>query len=124
MVDIKKLRISKTKHRLVIIKDITTKTIKTPKGDFAEKLVFVTEELAQGRTFQMSDAWVTDINGRKAVSGIWLSLFNGQISPDSTLAKLLTYYEVENVGDLMDKTVKAHPDKRGYLVLMACEIDT
>lgn len=122
MEDILNIGVTKDPRRKLLIKAINKKEVNVPSRDHAEKIVFKTVEPSTGKEFNISDAWIRDGNGGKRIAGLWFSLVDGGINQNSTLAKVLKYYEAEVLGDLVDKSIKALPDNNNFLVLCGCDM--
>jgi len=112
---------SSPKRELEVV-SVTKKTVQMRNSNQAEKIVLETKEPSTGKEFNISDAWVESSNDEKRVAGLWFSLVDGQINKTSTLAKIMTYYEVSNLGELIGKKINAYPDKNNFLVLTACNM--
>lgn len=111
-------------QRKLKVTDIEKKTVKLKDGGESEKIEFSTVEPETGKRFNISDSYVpeTGNDNSKRISGLWYSENNGKINRSSALAKVLEFYDVDSLGDLMGKTVIAYPDNDNYLVLTACEM--
>ena len=108
--------------REVVVNNIEKTTVDMPDGRTSEKVCYTVED-RNGKTFQISDVWVEDHKGAIKIQGLWFTLSdNGQISPSSSLAKLMTYYNIKSLKDFIGQTVKVYPDKNDFLVLTSCDM--
>lgn len=114
--------VAKTPKRQLNILSLEKKTVSLSGGQ-AEKIVLNVIEPSTGKKFNISDAWVEDrqSNGTK-IAGLWFTLAGGTINKNSTLARVLDFYEAEVLGDLIGKTITALPDPRDFLVMCACDM--
>lgn len=120
MSSILNIGIAPSLKRELEITAVTKKTVSMRNSRQAEKIILKTREPSTNKEFDISDAWIESNAGDKRVAGLWFSLVDGQINKTSTLAKVLTYYEVDTLGQLIGKTINAYPDKNNFLVLSAC----
>jgi len=102
----------------VTITDIGTKEIEM-KDKVQEKAIFHCET-ADGREIQISDVYVLDKDGNPKIQGLW---WNGKITPGSAIYKLLRFYGVGKLRDLVGKKANVEPDKNDFLILTTCKID-
>lgn len=123
MNDILSIGVAKTLKRNLIVDTIEQKTVQTNDSRTTQKIVLHTKEVGTDREFTISDSWIEDYKGQKRVAGLWVNLQNNEINVNSTLARLLNYYNVKTIGDLIGKEVIAYPDRRDYLVLTACDME-
>jgi len=109
--------------RDVVVKDISKTEVNVPGRDTpSEKIVFTVANGDQ-REFNISDAWVEDHKGARKIQGLWFTTSNdSELSPASALAKVLRYYKVKSLKDLIGANVTVHPDANNFLVLAACDI--
>lgn len=120
--------------RHLIITDVTTKEITTNKNETRKKVDFKVEEISTGKRFNISDAYVNvtranldDRDSCWTIQGLWVTYYKDQngnktISSTSALAKLLNYYKVDTVSELIDKEVIAFPDKNNFLIIVGCNL--
>lgn len=114
--------------RTVTIQNISKEKVKIPSRDkISEKIVFTVSN-GDDREFKISDAWVEDNKGARKIQGLWFTTTTDKsgatkLSPASALAKLLRYYKVDTIQDMLKKDVFVHPDNDNFLVLVACDID-
>lgn len=121
MSDILNIGVAKTPKRKLNILSIKKTPVRVYNRD-TEKLVLNTIEPSSGKKFNISDAWVEDTHGNKKVAGLWINLVDGEINKNSTLAKMLKFYEADVIGDLINKEIIAYPDDNNYLVICACNM--
>ena len=70
-----------------------------------------------GDIFTISEAWC-EKSSKEVVHGFWINLDKyGNIYSHCTLGKLLKYYDVDNVMELVGLDVKGHSDGDGHIVL-------
>lgn len=119
--DIFNLRIGSPLRQLYV-DQIQVKNITTPDGATSKKVVFYTREESTGNVFEISDTYVQKPDGSLQIRGLWLSLIDGAISAGSALAKVISYYKVEQLADLQGMYIYAYPDSEDYLVLTACDM--
>lgn len=122
MEDILNIGVSEKNLRKLVVQNITKKLVNVPNRGRAEKIVLRVKEPKTNREFNISDAWVKDSEGELTISGLWFTEVEGGISKNSTLAKVLEYYDANVLGDLLSITIKASPDQKNYLVLTACDM--
>ena len=122
MEDILNVGVATTPKRILRVTGVDKKPVKMKDGRTSDKIILKTVEDATGKTFDISDSWVEDNTSTKRVAGLWFSVIDGNLNPSSTLAKVLKFYEVDTIGNLIDKEVVAYPDKNDYLVLTACKM--
>ncbi len=122
MNDILNIGVAQTPRRQLEITQIDKQTITTTSGKVLDKIILQTLEKSTGKTFTISDSWVEDPDGNKRVKGLWFSLVEGQLNKSSTLARVLSHYEADVIGDLLGREIIAYPDKNDYLVLTACNM--
>lgn len=109
--------------RLVTVEDIKVDEVKI-KDSKLKKLFFYTRALDNNKEFIISDAWICDDKNTKKVQGLWFSLASdNQFLPNSSVAKLIKYYSVNTLKELIGQKVEVLPDERGYLCIVACDID-
>lgn len=112
------------KMRFVKVNDIQKETINNGNnGRESEKIIFTVADDMVKREFKISDSWIAlETEPHLKIAGLWY-LANDEdiIAHNSTLAKLLTYYDCESLADMMYKEVKVYPDPKGYLVLVSCD---
>lgn len=122
MNDILNIGVAQSPRRLLEITNIDKQTVTTSSGKVLDKIILQTTEKSTGKTFTISDSWVEDPDGSKRVKGLWFSLVDGELNKSSTLARVLTHYEADVIGDLLGREIVAYPDKNDYLVLTACNM--
>lgn len=122
MEDILNIGVSDKKKRTLIVQEVTKKVVNVPHRGRAEKIVLKVKEPGTNRKFNISDAWIRNEEGELKICGLWFSVVEGGISKNSTLAKVLEYYEADVIGELLDNPIKASPDDNNYLVLSACDM--
>jgi hypothetical protein len=106
--------------RKVKVKDIKKEEIKSNEKD-SEKIVFTVYDDTVKREFKISDCWIESEKTLK-ISGLWyLANDEGIIAPNSTLAKMLTFYKCSSLVDLLNSEVLTYPDPKGFLVLVGCK---
>ena len=112
--------------RNCIIKNIDKISIKVPSSEEpnkytdAEKICLTVED-RNNKEFKISDIWVTK-DGNLTIKGLWFTLSEAEkLSPSSSLAQLLDYYDVNTLEELIEKQVKVFPDEKNYLVIVACD---
>jgi hypothetical protein len=110
--------------RTVTVKSIDKTEINVPSRDtVSEKIVFTVSN-GDSREFQISDAWIEDHKGARKIQGLWFTLSKqNEVAPASALAKVLNYYEVDSLNDLVGHDVTVHPDDNNFLVLAACDMN-
>lgn len=106
--------------RKVTITSIERRTVSMPEYKESEKICFMVED-SNGKQFQISDVWVEN-NGEVKIKGLWFTLNSDEISPTSSLAKLMNHYKIESLGDFEGLEVDTFPDDRDFLVLVACDL--
>jgi len=110
--------------RTVTIQSVDKNEITMRDERKSEKISFSVED-NNGRTFDISDVWVLDHKGDPKIQGLWFTLSaDKQISPGSSLAKLMSFYEVGNLKDFINKEVQVYPDAKDFLVLVACDTES
>lgn len=94
----------------------------------SEKVVFTVVD-DNGLYFQISDVWLDNLKeGGQKIQGIWFSTSVDEetkeavVSPNSSLARLLAYYDKESLRHMMDTRVFVYPDQSNYLVLVGCDM--
>ena len=94
----------------------------------SEKVVFTVID-DNGLYFQISDVWLDNLKkGGQKIQGIWFSTSIDEetkevvVSPNSSLARLLAYYDKEALKHMMDTRVFVYPDQSNYLVLVGCDM--
>lgn len=107
--------------RTLVITEVEKRTITSKDDTKSEKIVFQAKERDSDRNFEISDIWVNDHKGLR-IQGLWLVLSGGELSPASALAKLLNHYEIQTIEQFIGKEVKAYPDSKNFLVLVACDM--
>ena len=112
-----------TSLRTLVITEIEKRTIFSKDDTESEKIVFQAKERDSDRSFEISDIWVNDHKGLR-IQGLWLVLTNGELSPASAIAKLLNHYEISTIEQFIGKEIKAYPDSKNFLVLVACDMKT
>lgn len=122
MNDILNIGVAQSPRRLLEITNIDKQTVTTSSGKVLDKIILQTTEKSTGKTFTISDSWVEDPDGSKRVKGLWFSLVDGELNKSSTLARVLSHYEADVIGDLLGREIVAYPDKNDYLVLTACNM--
>tara|TARA_Y100000593_G_C4229262_1_gene296108 strand:- start:520 stop:948 length:429 start_codon:yes stop_codon:yes gene_type:complete len=91
-------------------------------GKQSKKVLFKVSQ-KDGKTFNISDAWVNDSKGMKKIQGLWLSLDEtGNIAASSALAKFLKHHNFASLGEAVGKEVKTFPDHNNYLVFTAVPV--
>ena len=120
MNDILNIGVAQSPKRMLEVTNINKQTITTNSGKVLDKIILETVEQSTGKKFTISDSWVEDPDGSKRVKGLWFSLVEGELNKSSTLARVLTHYEADTIGDLKGREIVAYPDKNDYLVLTAC----
>lgn len=91
-------------------------------SDGRVKLVLhVSDKIFTNQEYKISDAWVQDRSGIK-IKGLWLPKNSSLLTYTSTIAKALTFYDVNSTNELLLKTVELWPDQNNYLVLVACDL--
>lgn len=91
-------------------------------GKQSKKVLFKVSQ-QDGKTFNISDTWVTDSKGATKIQGLWLSLDEtGNISASSALAKLLKFYSFDSLGAAVGKQITTFPDHNNYLVFTAVPV--
>lgn len=114
--------------RTLIVKSIDKETIYFEKDDKStDKLQFVVHDKETDKDFKISDTWVKAPDGTFSIKGLWLTFTKDkegqeQISPRGTVAKLLEFYKVSNLSELIGKEITVYPDPKNYLVLTTCEM--
>lgn len=89
-------------------------------GAISKKVLFKVSQ-KDGKTFNISDTWVRDAKSGLKIQGLWLTLDDkGSLAANSTIAKLLTHYNVPNLRDLVGQELNTFPDYNNYLVFAAC----
>jgi hypothetical protein len=94
----------------------------------SEKVVFTVVDDNE-LYFQISDVWLDNLKkGGQKIQGIWFSTSIDEetkeavVSPNSSLARLLAYYDKEALKHMMDTKVFVYPDQSNYLVLVGCDM--
>ena len=59
-------------------------------------------------------------DGNPKIQGLW---WNGKITPGSAIYKLLRFYGVGKLRELVGKTANVEPDKNDFLILTTCKVD-
>jgi len=116
-----------TSIRKLIVKDINKELIVKDKNNELKemyKVIFKVNDDYTNNNFNISDAWVQTNTGIQ-IKGLWLALQNNgdEILKTSTLAKVLKYYNVNTLKDLIGQTVYVYPDSKNFLVLVACDMN-
>lgn len=106
-----------TEQPEVTVKDITIQQV-TVRNDIKEKCMFICTT-ADGRDLKISDVHVEDSSGERKVQGLW---WNKNISPGSSVYKVLKFYNVTKLRDLIGTKVKVMPDHNDFLILTACNM--
>lgn len=101
--------------RQLLVTNIAKKSVSLKDKTKSEKIIISTIEESSQKAFEISDAYV----GEDKIAGLWFSQENNAINKASTLAKVLQYYEVATLKELIGKTIKAKPDEKNFLVLVA-----
>ena len=74
-------------------------------------------ETADGRTIEISEAWVVDKKGNKKVQGLWINLDSKKkLAANSVLARFLTFHKVGTINELINKELTGYPDENDYTV--------
>lgn len=124
--DILNIGISEPKNtlkRILKITKIDKKWVTLRNKETTEKIVLhAIDETLGNHVFKISDCYVPDKNGEPKITGIWFTLTNDKITPTSSLAKTLEFYNASVLGDLIGKEVYAMPDKNNYLVVLSCDM--
>lgn len=96
--------------------------------ELSEKVVFTVLD-DNGLSFRISDVWLDNLKeGGQKIQGIWFSTTVDKkteqtvVSPNSSLARLLAYYDKAALKLMMDTEVFVYPDKSNYLVLVGCDM--
>lgn len=115
-------------RRQVTVKNISTTTIPSSEGGTRTKIVFEVFDAVAQRTFSVSDVYVevTSTNDTSfKIKGLWFPEDQKatEFPAGSSVVKLLNYYNVETLGDLLNKKVFVYPDNKNFLVLVACNIE-
>jgi len=109
--------------RKLLVKDIAEEHI-VKNDQVSKKVKLITYDEITKQTFYITDAWVQDSKGNIRIQGMWLSNINeNEIIPTCTLAKVMDYYKVKTLGDLINNYIYAYPDKNNYLVILACDLN-
>lgn len=122
MTDFLNLKVGSPKRR-VLVKEIKKEQVNIS-GKMSDKIVFTVFDKNTNRDFNISDVWVNDSKGKK-IQGLWFTLINDgkELSPGSGLSKLLRYYQVETLQQLIGLEINVFPDANDFLVITACDID-
>jgi hypothetical protein len=88
----------------------------------SEKVIFTVKDGILNKEFKISDCWLRGKKGELKIVGLWyLPTDTGEITPNSSLAKLLNFYSCDVLQDMLNKTVSVYPDPKEYLVLIGCD---
>lgn len=111
-----------SKLRKVTVIEIKNIPVFIPKRNITlNKITFFVKD-SGGRDFQISDVWL-DKAGTKIIKGLFLTLTApDKISSGCSLGKLLSYYNKNQLKDFIGNQVIVYPDKKDFLVLVACEL--
>ena len=105
--------------RTVIVDSV--EEIEVPVNESVSKKILFKVSQRDGKSFNISDTWLIDSKGVKKIQGLWLTLDEkGNLAANSSIAKLLKYYKVKNLRDIVGKELKTFPDQNNYLVFAAC----
>jgi|APSaa5957512576_1039674.scaffolds.fasta_scaffold00176_6 hypothetical protein len=102
-------------NKTVTVINIDQEEVNLPSGP-SSKAIFTVRD-AEGREFKISDLLLED-RGESKKAGLWININDdGELSSYTGLAKLIKFYEVNSLQELIGKEVNADNDDNGFLVL-------
>jgi hypothetical protein len=110
-----------SKLRTVTVTDIKSIPVTIPDKGILNKITFFVKD-QNNREFIISDAWLSK-TGPKPIKGLFLATENDDTIPSgSPLGKLMQFYQKVHLKEFLQTEVQVYPDKKDYLVLVACKI--
>lgn len=107
--------------RTVTVESVEKISINVPSTNDAAEKICLTVKDNNNKIFKISDVWLQK-NKESVIKGLWFSLSDDkELSPSSSIAQLLNYYNIKTLKDLVGKQVKVYPDDNNYLVIVACD---
>ena len=86
--------------------------------------VFLNCESIEGMGFRLDEAVVKDRKGLLKKAGLWKTLdASKKLNSDSTLAKMLAYYDISMLGEMIGMEIYAYPKPNNFLVVVACDFE-
>jgi hypothetical protein len=85
--------------------------------------VFIHTETSDGRRFKCNEIWLRDHTGEVTWKTLFLNFDStgSNILAGSNISKLLEFYNVETLGDLVGKEILLEPKSNGFLAIVAYE---
>ncbi|HNW88127.1 MAG TPA: hypothetical protein PKN48_00560 [Bacteroidales bacterium] len=110
-----------SKLRVVTVNDIKSIPVTIPnKGITLNKVTFFVND-QNNREFVISDVWVNRTS-QNPIKGLFLATADTDtITSGSPLGKLMQFYDKKQLKDFLHTEVQVYPDKKDYLVLVACK---
>jgi hypothetical protein len=100
-----------------VIKNIDLISVLRPNNKLQQKIVLTVVDTTTNLEYKVSDAWV-DFKDQIIIRALWFFETPDGIYADSTLAKAMKFYHINNLKDFIGKTVNLFPDKNDFLTLV------
>lgn len=122
MSDILQMKIG-SPRKTAIIKEIWTERL--PSNERAEK-VHMKCESSDGAPYDISEMWFKNHKQEVTVKGIYINRdhTNVAIHPTSLMARLMQYFNVTSVAELIDKEIFVEPKPNGFMAIVAYDDTT
>lgn len=110
--------------RVLEVVDVKITEVDLP-GKRGVKKALLTCKSLEGLEFTIDEVLIRDsVSGALTVKGLWVTLDKqGNLGAGSMLAKTLKYHNASSIEDMIGKEIIAFPNKRNFLVIVACEFD-
>ena len=78
----------------------------------------------EGNSFMIDMALIRDGKGQLAFKSCWnIKGPKGDLNKDSIISKIMSYYKVSTLRDLMDREIEVYPKPGNYLTVVTCTFD-
>lgn len=111
----------KSRFRKLVVKNIDLDNV-LANGKNLKKII-ITAADESGLTFNLSDTWLC--NGQEYnIKGLWWQTDKeGDLLANSAIGRVLHYYGIQKLEQLLNKEITTYPDKKHYLILVACDLN-
>ena len=117
--DILELKIGDTSKKLKLL-EVKQDVVTFKNDEKSVKAIFILEN--DGQSINVSEIFIKDYKGALKEQGTWIRLdSSGQLASGSGLAKLLRFYQVSNLKDLIGKELFVTKNVAGYYSLTTYE---
>jgi len=78
----------------------------------------------EGNSFMIDMALIRNSKGHLNFKSCWnIKDSKGNLNKDSVISKIMSYYKVTTLRDLIDKEIEVYPKPGNYLTIVSCTFD-